>query len=321
MAITNFCGFPNASFLHVAMIFFRLANGTGALKVHARQMRPQSLTMAIFDGDDVLPMFPLSLTLDGGPDDDVIYDHMPKAGGTFLIELFAAAVGEENLEAIREFHGLVEDNASSFTIGSIRNPCDYYVSLWAFGSKFSGKGKVGLGKYFSPGEHAKFYDVSATRDTPEDVSKFQQWLDYVSVQGHIGTMSLRMVASYSGDRELASSHIDGPASYYKANAPELLKRSEEVQANLDLSLVDCWVHMENIVDDAKVCLELWAAQGQDRKVDWEAFEKMASTPDRTSLHGSCERYYGAQMESLVRSIDHVVFQKFGYDKCCSTSTR
>jgi len=68
------------------------------------------------------------------------YKHMSKCGGSYLVSLLVNMTrgmpGVLNQEFFDEEHAVTPArHAGNFIIASIRNPCDYYVSLWAFQSQ------------------------------------------------------------------------------------------------------------------------------------------------------------------------------------------
>ena len=74
--------------------------------------------------------------------DVFLYDHLPKAGGSFIRSVFekpdnaGMVIPKENYRMVDEGHSLTADmRRETFTVGSVRNPCEYYVSNWAFFGK------------------------------------------------------------------------------------------------------------------------------------------------------------------------------------------
>lgn len=67
----------------------------------------------------------------------LVYNHMPKCAGTSLTDLINDAVPHSRIED--EFDSLTWSDNSAFVLGSVREPCDYYVSLWAYGGAHSAR--------------------------------------------------------------------------------------------------------------------------------------------------------------------------------------
>merc|ERR1719265_2366121 len=90
--------------------------------------------------------------------------HMGKTGGEFIEDLMEEISGEDGractdcgyIELMGEFRALTDErHAGKFVIAGKRNPCDFYVSLWAWGhgrswaeSMNNGTEYLGMGKIF-----------------------------------------------------------------------------------------------------------------------------------------------------------------------------
>jgi hypothetical protein len=244
----------------------------------------------------------------------VTYDHMPKTGGTYLISILEAGVGAARFNIISEFDGvdyLVAED--SFTIGSMRNPCDLYVSLWAFGADGAGT----LSMQLPQDVRDRVYGTtSPNKDSPEDVEKFRDWLRTISVLGQAGTLTIRLAISYGFDPALTSMNLVGPASQYSETVRD---EANAVMAAFDPERIDCWIYTENMTNDARICLQLWEVSNVDGgRVDWEPFEVALQENDQhSSSHGPCKTYFDDEAEQLVWSTDRLAFEKFGYTSCCA----
>ncbi len=69
--------------------------------------------------------------------DNLLFIEMQKTGGSHILKLLSKFVGGE---IYGKHHRLTDDLADRFVFGSIRNPWDWYVSLWAYGVE--GKGAI-----------------------------------------------------------------------------------------------------------------------------------------------------------------------------------
>lgn len=69
--------------------------------------------------------------------DGLIFLELQKTGGSHIGRLLEQYVGGQTTG---KHHRLKEDAADRYVIGSIRNPWDWYVSLWAYGC--GGKGSI-----------------------------------------------------------------------------------------------------------------------------------------------------------------------------------
>ena len=68
-----------------------------------------------------------------------VYNHMPKCAGNTLVDIFTASIPKRYLKIENEFDRVTIRDNSSFVVGSVREPCDYYVSLWSYGVMSSGR--------------------------------------------------------------------------------------------------------------------------------------------------------------------------------------
>lgn len=256
----------------------------------------------------------------------VLYNHMPKAGGSFLKRVLPGAVGKGNLVVEPEFHPLLDkdDDPQTFTIGSIRNPCDYYVSLWAFGS--DGKGSFqGRVKRYPDGK--ALYAATSRRDTKEDVDRFRLWLKTIvaPAPGKEGTFdpekepgleTARFALSYGRDPYMNDEDVQWRLSRPPRDFSEEDRQVVKSSMNkFDSASLDCWVRTEHLEADAKTCLSQFGQRGGH--VDWNQFEvAVGSISHNPSEHLPCRSYFDAETERLVRTIERPIFELFGYDKCC-----
>jgi len=240
----------------------------------------------------------------------LLFDHMPKAGGTFLRDLLKASVGRKAFYLLHEFEGPDKQQKDDFfIIGSIRNPCDYYVSLWAYGAEGHGRFKHRI----AGGRKSQrvYRTKSKAKDSPKDVQAFRRWMRLISVPGAPGTLSIRLATSYSGVVGLAG--LAGPPTEYGQAKLELVAKAV---SDISPSSVDCWVRTETLVKDAKHCLEIYG-NSTGKHVDWQAFQKVLKRGSaKSSTHGSCKAYFDKSTAALVRQGDGDIFHKFGYETCC-----
>jgi len=253
-------------------------------------------------------------------DNDVVYNHLAKTGGTFVKSVLQEAVPKNNLVIRSEFESMTKkDRETAFTIGSIRNPCDYYVSLWAYGSPGGTSESMGAFRQSVPD---RYYGLSHGLDTTEDLERFSQWLRYIMPNGQPGFDSARFAFSYSPDGVPHQfGNFAGPDSLRSAN--ETLRNSLQLTIDaFDTSSVDCWVKTENLKDDLKRCLQAYEESAGGTVVDWDKFTKAMNSEDSQngSQHQPCAFYYNDANKAFTRSTDKALFEKFDYDTCCAPST-
>ena len=155
----------------------------------------------------------------------LVYKHFPKTGGTYVRAHLGKLIPDDMLVVIEEFDSLsslTTDAADSFVIGSIRAPCEYYLSLWSYGSH-------GKGWQFAASDSAtqqELYGRSPPFDNKQDRERLTAWL-----LENAALLTGRVRQSYGLERH-------------------------------ELAAVDCWLHTEQLHDDLRDCLlEYEARQG------------------------------------------------------------
>lgn len=242
--------------------------------------------------------------------DKLLYDHMPKTGGTYIAKVVRAAAGRNKFTLVREFdhynHSLFDEH---FTIGSVRNPCDYYLSLWSYGVDFGGRMRSHL-----PEESRWLYETEAQlKDSPADMLRFRRWVREISRPGYPGIMSLRMFISYAAQGRAVPRGWLPPASM----TTEVLNWVRRSMRHFTRKHINCWVYSENLDEDLQNCLAKWEKQS-GQAVDWSKynFAKQAAYEKRSD-HGKCQDYFDPDTVKLIWDLEGNLFEKFGYDKCCA----
>jgi len=114
--------------------------------------------------------------------------HVQKAGGSFLTELllqmtehlphyfpryrgFFRLIEEQiNVESVARTE---EENRDLFVISSVRNPCDWYVSLWAYTSQWDPQLNEMVSSRMD-NDPLPFYDLAGNKNT----TKFASWMNW-----------------------------------------------------------------------------------------------------------------------------------------------
>jgi hypothetical protein len=264
------------------------------------------------------------------PYDVLLYNHMPKAGGSFirttLEDTAKKVIPPNNLRIVMEAQGLTEDDRRhTFIIGSVRNPCDYYVSEWAFHHRMQW-----------PGYPKEYYGVSEDLNTTEDQRRFGEWLRWLTPDAKPpGLLTAIMLESYFTEsvvnvsRKLSIMHGEGNTRYPEADRRTYLAAAASFGPD---SAVDCWVKTENLTSDFRRCLTLFDQQAGNI-VDWTAFNDLIASREqqlqqqrmdwrtKNSGHQKCNFYFdygGDRLKDYVYKTDPAVFEKFGYESCCSS---
>jgi len=213
------------------------------------------------------------------------YNHIPKTGGTAM-KYLAPQVFLDKYIIRNEFETFddsdFEDN--HFRVASIRSPCDYYRSLWTFGSEGHGAFKGHLRK--SGYDLNEYYGQTPPFDGPEDLAKFDKWLRLAN-----GTYTHRVRQSIK------------------------VNRREEIGDVQDH--VHCWIRTESYYPDMQKCLHKFEKMGG--KVDWVKFRKAVGETFNESAHDKCGAYFNEERSELVSCMDPEIFKWFNFDvsSCCA----
>ena len=197
-----------------------------------------------------------------------------------------------------------KDRMEGFIIGSIREPCDQYVSLFTYASGHHG------GVWHQATKHKRLANLIG-EDGPmfnssSDVEKFHGFLKHRAVFGRV-------------HKQLNRNYKDG----------------KELE-------VDCWVFVDDFQVSLYQCLRQYEAQGG--YLDWnsslaislmnEAKEilshrglkehKHSEIKDKNDVignpqelhHAPCETYFNEESMKMVEDKDSIVYEIFGYEGCC-----
>ena len=130
---------------------------------------------------------------------------------------------------------------------------------------------------------------------------------------------------------------------------EEVRRIYAAAANsLDPSAVDCWIKTESLTSDLRKCVTLFEQQAGSNVVNFTALntvlaireqqhqEKIVNSErgeggkmpwsdgnwsTKNSGHQKCNFYFdygGDRLKDYVYKADYAIFEKFGYQSCCSS---
>lgn len=238
----------------------------------------------------------------------LLYDHMPKADGTFLSDILRKGAEKKHFVLRREFDSLTDsDRLNTFTVGSVRNPCDYYVSLWSYGVEQGGSlfAKV-------PPEQRWVYSTKAEmKNSQADIFAFRKWVQYMNRPGFPGIMSVRFAKSYVKG-------VDVDAKWPPASLNDtVLREVNQKLAAFDKQDIKCWVHHETLVQDADSCLLKWSFHSHTRPQWGDYNEAKKASFKKASTHAPCTAYFDAATAEMVKDAEQHIFRLFDYPTCCA----
>lgn len=225
----------------------------------------------------------------------LLFKHFPKCGGSYTKNIMKAAVKNFTLRS-EEQRVTKADWETHYVIATIREPCDWFVSLWAFGSAGNG----------------------AMYRTIKSKSKGTIFQD---VYGHLQPFD-------TIDEALRLERfVLGPAR------PVLLDRFETGYG--EFPFVDCWANEGSLIDDIKACLRQYELHG-GHPVDWAGVSRFLESTQEAqsrkagrrrlgplgnpnkSRHAKCPFYFSQLPDAMayVTNSSRSIYDYFGFPGCC-----
>lgn len=251
--------------------------------------------------------------------DQLIYIQLQKTACTHIASLL---MGLLDGECVGLHNAATADQLDSnrLFVSSIRNPWDWYLSLWTFGVQGNGALMRRLTKWNkkkSPAKqlHAYSDDVDLWRDVYDrcdNVASFRTWLRLVhdplnssalgegygdtAINGLCGFMTYRYLY-------LCCTNVD------ELSPPGLIANyAELVQFAQRNCYIDCFIRQESLEDDlCKVVEQIKPLTQEDRQLVYGATKTNTS---KRSL--SIADYYDEASIELVRQRDRLLVEKFDY---------
>jgi len=256
--------------------------------------------------------------------DELVFVELNKTGSTHITQLIRDLVGGERRGVHNAPDTALVESDRHF-LGSIRNPWDWYVSLWAYGCQ--GDGALhkqlttarlqGHGWRSTPMKATKNLWDDLTRDRekwrqlyadPTDASLFREWLIRVHNEG-IGPYS----DSRGGDLLGLLSRFYVRLFWHPDHKEQAMRDVESAgqagQADVEQCYVDYFVRTEHLEDDLADFLTDTLRVSPQEKVDriYEKTETNSSSRKRDTGY-----YYDRRTRDLVGAQDALVVDKFGY---------
>ena len=210
----------------------------------------------------------------------MVYNHLAKAGGRFVKDVLTKTIPSNLLDIENAKVALThEDKRIKFTIGGVRNPCDYYPSLWVEQATsdcdWGASGHCFAGGAFTAAERSELLPdhQEGPFNSTEDIRRFQAFLRNIS-HPLMNLESLRFWGSYvHGGQEIL--WPPGPKrSFQQSTVSDYLGDLNSQQQTIvlqelqqfNVSSISCWLKTENLEEDLRTCLEAYEEHGG--QVDW-----------------------------------------------------
>lgn len=231
--------------------------------------------------------------------DKLIYIHLQKTGGTRIREVLAQFT-DGHSEG--RSHGYLDKRPTDkVVVGSIRNPLDWYVSLWAFGCA----GKGGVLSWLKDDE-----EWQAVYSDSSDPVLFQQWLKmvyslkYVNQMGNgydkfclneqVGLMTWRFAYLYTENISTDSS-------------PDFINYDQFRAYLNNYDMTSAFIEAENMA------FTMWNAlrvAGYDIK--YVNLVSPCEQKTNQSKHRAIMEYHTPETIELIKDKERYIFERFGY---------
>jgi hypothetical protein len=264
----------------------------------------------------------------------LVYNHLAKAGGSEVKQSLISAFRKNAILLKDHFHlllekvghaynssvieGILQSNNDQylwmvlleyqsiqhlpfrdkmFVIGSIREPCGYYLSDWAFSSRILREENRTVESF----NH--LLGTSRHLNTTEEIAKFRQYVVEFSVKGRDRFTGRRPKIKQAG---ILTNRFMQSYSYAKKPYTD--------------DDIDCWVHVESLHKDLRKCLVKYMHQGAIIPHYEDFLQMLAEQQNRTTNltpHAPCERYFRDEaLVQQVRTAEEFIYTTFNYTQCC-----
>mmetsp|Transcript_17601 Transcript_17601/g.31800 ORF Transcript_17601/g.31800 Transcript_17601/m.31800 type:complete len:292 (+) Transcript_17601:79-954(+) len=248
----------------------------------------------------------------------LVVDHVPKCGGTFVNFMANKSVDPLSLQLVHESDQLKQEDLGQgkMVVGMIRNPFDYYISMWAYQGWFRRVTAEQLESFRPLGDPAG--------TGPLDADQFSRFLHFFSDKD-LGLLSFLIYYSFLDfDGLIKATHYQYKGTIEDAfgdltNGAAKKQQVISILKNFTLpsSPVDCWVHTESASNDTRACFTSF--QGIGGMVNFTAFEESLQQQVFNNIsHVGCSKLYTPELLDFVRSSDAELFRAFGYSLNCTS---
>lgn len=259
--------------------------------------------------------------------DKLIYLQLQKTGCTHISLLFSKCVGGSQ----KTKHQYLKNySVDKFIVGSIRNPWNWYVSLWAFGC--AGKGSLNytltrrdlfdILNGFITGKIDKIKNelekpVKIWKNTYRDYKNpenFRKWLKLMhdpirkkdinegypehSISNFTGIMTYRYCRLYHRD------------FFLKKNQVSLKNYGDLIEFDKTHNLLDFIIRNESLEDDVVDVLKKVGYNLDENKIKL-IYENSKKKTHKSKHYDSCF-YYNKETVDLIAKSEKFIIEKYGY---------
>jgi len=175
----------------------------------------------------------------------VCFEHFAKSGGTYIRTILRQL--DIDFIISNEFERACDKN-KHFVIGALREPASYYVSMWSYGAKLSGR----FFDSFEFGDGEPVINGLPLYGDPEDNQYFINWYNHITSVNPYGLWTYRVMYKYYNGSYLMDDvkHLVSPAyDNYEVEFIDILTHN-----------VNCWIETSFMEENIRVCLQQYAAE-------------------------------------------------------------
>jgi len=264
--------------------------------------------------------------------DDVIYLQLHKTACTHVTRVLQAHLGGET----RTKHSpLSIDPGDRLVLGSVRNPWDWYVSLWAFGCMAKGSlfsqltasqtkilirsarravrdpknawARMSIMPHILTSDTRKWEDVYSDAGNPE---AFKEWLrGILSKEGQVrisDTYSVLPLNKFSGFLTYRFVSLFSDQSAWDRHSKSI-SNYEDIENYFEKNcVVKRFIRQEHIENDLLDIIENFDVQLKE--------EYFSGKKTNSSSHKKASFYYDEETLDLVAQKDRLIIEKFSYER-------
>lgn len=267
--------------------------------------------------------------------DDFIFIELHKTGSSHIVKLLSALFeGEQHGKHIPA--GPAHFAQEKIFLGSVRNPWDWYLSLWAYGCDRKGSfyesvaGAIprirGHGwsrdvrQAFRSLLHEPFRKAEAWRDSYSDVNnpeKFRNWLHMVHDRAYWSDYGEGY--SFSPVRKNSGIFTHRYINLFCRNSHRIHRQKDVTVDNLiefeqQHCYIDFFIHNETLEDDLIGIMQRCGRELTRNKRESIRKKQKTNTSSRANDAGY---YYDRDTIQLVREREQLIIRKFGYAPPCN----
>lgn len=262
--------------------------------------------------------------------DRIIFVELQKTGCTHIHSLLAQIVGGKRVG--KHNRPGAETLASGYTfIGSIRNPWDWYISLWAYGCDGRGKlfhrlTKVRWSLSLSSWWHPRRTFATISRDmhrqparwrqcyrSSKDAGAFREWLWMIHDEMHrneldegYGSSQMSQYAGLLTFRYILLFCREGDLAGDMHRVPNVSELQEQEHTNC---YIDHFIRNECLEGDLVAALKASSVPLNDSRRDLLYSQKRTNTSSRRR---STDYYYDEATSRLIADRDKLIIDRFCY---------